>query len=128
MVKDNQPGLRAQLAGLSWRQVPAAHDTHEKGHAGKSGIAKVTAVAAGLTFPHAAQAIQIVSCRRPLHEKKWSTQTVYAITSLTATQSRPAEHVTIICGHWLIEDRRHWVRDMDLDEDRSQIRTGTAPA
>lgn len=26
-----------------------------------------------------------------------------------------------IHGHWAIEDRLHWVRDMDFDEDRSQI-------
>jgi hypothetical protein len=31
---------------------------------------KVTAVAAGLAFPHAAQAIQIVRRRRPLNGKK----------------------------------------------------------
>ena len=27
----------------------------------------------------------------------------------------------------MIEDRLHWVRDMDDDEDRSQIRTASAP-
>jgi predicted transposase YbfD/YdcC len=30
-------------------------------------------------------------------------------------------------GHWLIEDQLHWVRDMDWDEDRSQVRTGNGP-
>jgi hypothetical protein len=27
----------------------------------------------------------------------------------------------------MIEDRLHWVRDLDFDEDRSQIRTASAP-
>ena len=27
----------------------------------------------------------------------------------------------------MIEDRLHWVRDMDFDEDRSQVRTGSGP-
>jgi predicted transposase YbfD/YdcC len=58
--------------------------------------------------------------------RKWSTKTCYAITSLTATQSSPTE-LAIIRGHWAIEDRLHWVRDMDYDEDRSQIRTASAP-
>ncbi len=31
-VKGNQPGLRAQLAALPWRQIPVAHDAREKGH------------------------------------------------------------------------------------------------
>ena len=34
---------------------------------------------------------------------------------------------TIIRGHWGIEDRLHWVRDLDFDEDRSQIRTASGP-
>jgi predicted transposase YbfD/YdcC len=65
-VKRNQPGLHAQLAALPWRQVPAAHDAREKGH-GRAGwrTVKVTAVAAGLAFPHAVQAIQVIR-RRPL--------------------------------------------------------------
>ena len=131
MVKGNQPSLRAQLAGLPWRQIPAGHDTREKGHGrAERRTLKITAVAAGLAFPHAAQAIQIVRRRRALtgkNNKKWSTETMYAITSLTATQARPAELAAIIRGHWLIEDRLHWVRDVTYDEDRSQVRTGNGP-
>ena len=60
-VKRNQPGLHAQLASLPWRQVPVADDTRERGHGrDERRILKITAVAAGLVFPHAAQAIQIV--------------------------------------------------------------------
>ena len=110
-VKGNQPGLRAQLAGLPWRQIPAAHDTREKGHGrAERRILKVPAVAAGLAFPHAAQAIQIVRRRRPLtgkNSKRWSTETVYAITSLTALQAQPAELARLARGHWFIEDRLH---------------------
>ena len=88
---------------------------------------KITAVAAGLAFPHAAQAIQIVRRRRPLNSKKWTAETVYAITSLTVIQARTAELAAIIRGHWLIEDRLHWVRDVTCDEDRSQVRTANGP-
>ena len=127
-VKRNQPGLFGQVASLPWRQVPIAHDSRECGH-GRAGrrTLKVTAVAAGLAFPHAAQAIQIVRRRKLPGKKKWSRQTVYAITSLTATQASPAGLAAIIRGHWAIEDRLHWIRDMAWDEDRSQIRTASAP-
>ena len=30
-------------------------------------------------------------------------------------------------GHWAIEDRLHWIRDVIYDEDRSQIRTASGP-
>ena len=82
-------------------------------------------MAAGLAFPHAAQAIQIVRRRRLSGKKKWSRETVYAVTSLTATQASPAELAAIIRGHWVIEDRLHWIRDMDYDE--AQVRTASAP-
>jgi predicted transposase YbfD/YdcC len=127
-VKRNQPGLFAQLASLPWGQVPAAHQSRERGHGRDERRAlKVTAVAAGLAFPHAAQAIQIVRRRRLSRKKKWSAQTIYAITSLTATRASPAALAAIIRGHWAIEDRLHWVRDMDYDEDRSQVRTASGP-
>jgi predicted transposase YbfD/YdcC len=130
-VKRNQPGLHAQLAGLPWRHVPVACRTRDKGHGRiERRTLKVTAVAAGLAFPHAAQAIQIVRRRRPLtgkNSKKWSTETVYAITSLTVIQAQPADLARFVRGHWGIEDRLHWVRDVTYDEDRSQVRAGSGP-
>jgi predicted transposase YbfD/YdcC len=59
--------------------------------------------------------------------KKWSRETGYTITSLTVTQASPAGLAAIIRGHWAIEDRLPWVRDPDYDEDRSQVRTASAP-
>jgi predicted transposase YbfD/YdcC len=60
-IKRNQPCLHAQLAALPWRQVPVAHQLRERGHGRtERRTLKVTAVAAGLAFPHAAQAIQII--------------------------------------------------------------------
>ena len=65
--------------------------------------------------------------RRLSQKKKWSRETVYAVTSLTATQASPGGLAAIIRGHQAIEDRLHWVRDTDYDEDRSQIRTASGP-
>ena len=128
-VKRNQPGLHAQLAALPWRQIPVAHQARDKGHGrAERRTVKVTAVAAGLAFPHAAQAIQLVRRRRPLNGKKWSTETVYAITSLTVIHARPADLARFVRGHWGIEDRLHWVRDVTYDEDRSRSAPATAPA
>lgn len=78
-----------------------------------------------MAFPRAAQAIQIT--RRRKVKGKWSRETCYAVTSLSVTQARPAQLAAIIRGHWGIEDRLHWVRDLDFDEDRSQIRTASGP-
>jgi predicted transposase YbfD/YdcC len=88
VVKRNQPGLHAQLAALPWRDVPVGHDKRERGHGRtERRTLKVTAVARGLAFPHAAQAIQIT--RRRKVKGKWSRETCYAVTSLTVTQAGP---------------------------------------
>jgi predicted transposase YbfD/YdcC len=126
IVKRNQPGLHAQLAALPWRDVPVAYTKRECGHGRtERRTLKVTSVAKGLAFPHAAQAIQIV--RRRKVKGKWSRETCYAVTSLTVIQASHAQLAAIVRGHWGIEDRLHWVRDMDFDEDRSQVRTATGP-
>lgn len=59
--------------------------------------------------------------------QKWSTETVYAVTDLTAEQGRPDQLATWLRGHWCIENRLHWVRDVTFGEDLSRVRTGNAP-
>ncbi len=80
----------------------------------------------GLDFPHATQAIRVTRRVRPLGDRRWRTVTVYAVTSLTATQAHPARLADWIRGHWGIEALHH-LRDVTFAEDASQTRTGTAP-
>jgi hypothetical protein len=128
LVKNNQPALYTQLASLPWRQIPAGFDAREKGHGrAEWRTLKVTAVEAGIAFPHATQAIQIRRRRKPLAgTTRWSAETSYAVTSLTASQAEPAQLATWIRGHWGIEALHH-IRDVTPGEDASQIRTGSGP-
>jgi predicted transposase YbfD/YdcC len=132
-VKGNQPRLRRQLAQLPWRQIETSHRSAQTAH-GRREIRtlKVAAIAAGIEFPHAAQAIQITRRTRPVSARtgrrgKWRTETVYAITDLGPHQARPDELAAWIRGHWQIENALHWVRDVTFAEDLSQVRTGAAP-
>jgi len=128
-VKENQPSLHAQLAALPWRAVPQATRDAGRGH-GRREIRtlKILSVSTGIGFPNAAQALQIQRRRHGLDQpKRFTTETVYAITDLHVHQARPAQLAIWIRGHWNIENKVHWVRDVTYDEDRSQIRTGTGP-
>ena len=58
--------------------------------------------------------------------RKSIVETVYGLTSLSPDRASPAQ-VLDNRGHWEIENRLHYVRDMTYDEDRSQVRRGRHP-
>jgi predicted transposase YbfD/YdcC len=128
-VKGNQKTLRNQLAGLPWTDVPIGHRETDTGHGRTvTRTYKVVTIAAGIIFPHAAQAVQIVRTRkRKGSTKRASRETVYAVTSLTAAQAQPTELARYIRGHWHVENKLHWVRDVTMGEDASRARTGGGP-
>jgi hypothetical protein len=51
----------------------------------------------------------------------------YAITSVPKEQADAARLLGWWRGHWGIENRSHYVRDVTLGEDASRVRTGSAP-
>lgn len=128
-VKGNQKALRNQLAGLPWTDVPIGHRETDTGHGRVvTRTYKVVTIAAGIIFPHAAQAVQIVRTRKRKGGTKRATrETVYAVTSLTAAQAQPTELAHHIRGHWHVENKLHWVRDVTMGEDASRARTGGGP-
>ena len=122
-VKLNQPGLRRFLAGLPWLHVPAQRST-ERSH-GRTVTRTIKAVEAPaqLGFPGARQVLQVR--RTVTRQGKRSVEIVYLICSRSMTQAAPATVAAWIRGHWAIEDRLHYVRDVTFDEDRCRVRTGT---
>jgi predicted transposase YbfD/YdcC len=128
VVKKNQPSLYAQVKNLPWRNIPAGDRQRDRGHGREEHrTLKAATVAAGLCFPYAAQALCVTRRIRPLSGgKKWRTVTIYAVTSLTASQATPAQLAEWIRGHWRIEALHH-IRDVTYCEDASQTRTGNGP-
>lgn len=70
---------------------------------------------------------QVFKVERRVVEKKSGEErctTVYGITSLSRQQASAADLLAVVRGHWTIENRSHWVRDVLYEEDRSQVRDG----
>lgn len=127
-VKGNQPGLHKQCAELTWKRVRVRNKTVETANVRDiERTVKCVSIDAVINFPHAAQAAQINRKLRPLGTRKWFTETVYIVTSLTPAKVKPAEIGAWIRGHWAIENGPHYRRDVTWREDHSQIRNGEAP-
>jgi predicted transposase YbfD/YdcC len=128
VVKKNQPSLYAQIKNLPWRNIPASARQHDRGHGREEHrTLKAATAAAGLAFPHAAQALCLTRRIRPLSGgRKWRTFTICAVTSLAVTQAAPAQLAGWIRGHWHIEVLHH-ISDVTYGEDASQTRTGNGP-
>lgn len=76
-------------------------------------------------WPHLAQACRL---ERAVTRKGQRHQEIaYAVTSLPSVAAGPKRLLALWRGHWSIENRLHWVRDVIFDEDRCQIRSGAAP-
>jgi hypothetical protein len=54
-------------------------------------------------------------------------EVVAGVTSLAPERADAARLLTLVRGQWQIENQSHWVRDVTLDEDRSQVRCGHLP-
>jgi predicted transposase YbfD/YdcC len=54
-------------------------------------------------------------------------ETAYAITSLTPEKGAAKRLLELWRGHWKIENQSHYVREVSMKEDASQVRTGAAP-
>jgi predicted transposase YbfD/YdcC len=103
MVKANQPTLLDRCAALAWHNVPVGDRTRDQAH-GRVELRTLKAVTVNhFGFPHAAQVLQVTRKVRDLGTRRWRTVVVYAITSLTHAQARPARLADLIRGHWMIE-------------------------
>jgi predicted transposase YbfD/YdcC len=108
---------------------PPEHETCEKGH-GRLDIRKIwtsTEINEYVTFPYCRQVACIERQSENLNSGKIRRETTYLITSLTHNDASPARLLALNRGHWGIENRSFYVRDVTFDEDRSQIRAHSGP-
>jgi predicted transposase YbfD/YdcC len=126
-VKDNQPGLFDALDALPWPAAPVQHVMKDRGH-GRDEVRtiQVLPAPAGI-FPHAAQAFLIERHVADLHGNPRSDIAALGITSMNPQRGTPAAIAIHVRGHWGIENKLHYVRDVSYGEDGSRVRTRNAP-
>ena len=108
---------------------PPHHQTIDKGH-GRLEIRQIwtsSELNTYLEFPYVGQVFCVRREVAHLKTNKKSVEIAYGITSLPSEKTTPEQLLQLNRGHWGIENRLHYVRDVTFDEDRSQIRTKNAP-
>jgi hypothetical protein len=121
LVKQNTPGLWADLDALDWAPVPFQHVTEEAGHGRRERrTIQVTDAPAHIRarFPHARQialigryvtrTVRKKKGRRHVKVTQKSAVAVFIITSLDAREAAPAHLAGYARGHWTIENKVHY--------------------
>ena len=130
-VKGNCPETFAALGALQWNAPNVRHYAAppEKGH-GRIEARRLDAVDLPqrmLRFDKARQAMRVVRERTELGTGKHTSETVYAITSVSAERAGPEQLLAWNRGHWAVENGNHYRRDASLGEDASRVRVRHAP-
>ena len=123
-VKGNQPKLAEQVREqfAPWRapeQQRCQATTSERGH-GRLETRTLVAVPVAkpvVDWPGAAQVFCLNRWVRRHRTAEPTHEVVYGITSLPPTQADAVRLLQLNRGHWGIENRSHWVRDVTCRED-----------
>lgn len=133
-VKDNQPQLLWEVQRL-FADPALVADTGAsvrrcaKGH-GRLEIRRLwssTALVGYSDWPGLAQALCVEREVTRLNTGEVRRERAYAVTSLAPEHADAGALLALWRGHWGIENRLHWVRDVGFAEDRSAARTGAVP-
>ena len=128
-MKDNQPTLKEDISTI-WEaelpSLPGAAQTNKHGGRVEKRQLWVSDILVGYSdWPFLAQVCRLE--RTVARKGETSQEVAYAVTSLSPQEADATQLLTFWRGHWGIENRVHWVRDVTLGEDRCQVRTGAAP-
>ena len=136
VVKENQPALYAAIDLLFRVPPPPAATDHpdqvttvEKGHGRLETrtLERSCAVNDVVDWPGVGQVLRRTCQRIRLKTGEVSEEVSYGITSLGWQEAGAAEIEALWRGHWGIENKVHYVRDVTLGEDAGQVHVGQAP-
>ena len=136
VVKENQPALYAAI-DLVFRLPPPPHaadqyacsTTITKGHGRLETrtLERTCALNGVVDWPGVGQVLRRTCQRIRLKTGEVREEVSYGITSLGWQEASAAQVEALWRGHWGIENRVHYVRDVTWGEDAGQIHVGQAP-
>jgi predicted transposase YbfD/YdcC len=131
ILKGNQPlAYQAAQALLTGTDTEFADHTDihtDRGHGRTERRTLRVAPCDDRLFPGARQVFRLRRDTGGLDGVRTSKEIIHGIVSVDADLAGPQHLNQYARGHWVVENRLHWTRDVTFHEDNSQLRTGTAP-
>jgi predicted transposase YbfD/YdcC len=130
-VKGNQPTLYADLETyFAYKQARYGQAQTIERRRGRTEVRTIKVSSEmnaylAASWPFVSQVAQLT--RTVTKAGQITSEVVYLITTLSTSQANPERLLELNRGHWSIENRTHYVRDVTFGEDRSRLRTGNAP-
>jgi predicted transposase YbfD/YdcC len=136
VIKRNQPTLHADIAlwfaqpvrlrseagWAEWVTIGKEHGRLERRH-----LVASTALNDYLLWPDVGQVLQRTCRRLFLGTGEVQEETSFGLTSLKPEDASAAQLEALWRGHWTIENRLHYVRDVTFGEDAGQAHCGSTP-
>jgi predicted transposase YbfD/YdcC len=138
-VKENQPGLRADIESLfeieegktklkamtnDLRRAETSDKQH--GRLEQRRLTSSSLLEGQVDWPGLRQVFKIEREVEEVATGKKRSETVYGVSSLSAKQANAGRLLEIVRKHWMIENGLHYRRDWSLREDYCRLRIGEA--
>jgi predicted transposase YbfD/YdcC len=131
ILKGNQPltyqAAQALLSGTDTEFADHTDIGNDRGHGRTERRTLRVAACDDTLFPGARQVFRLRRDTGGPDGVRTGKEIIHGVVSVDAEQAGPQHLNHYARGHWVVENRLHWTRDVTFHEDHSQLRTGTAP-
>ena len=129
-IKKDCPDTWQALDEIDWKTTATGtfREGIDKAHGRIEQRTVFSPLKGALTFKQAKQAFRITRDRTIVKSGERSVEVAYGITSLDAEHTTPEQLLRWNRGHWAVENRNHYPRDVSMNEDASRAWANHAPS
>lgn len=131
-VKGNSSLAYERLSSLQWERDSAGRFTEkadkDHGRIEQRSIEVMNAYFRMIDYPHVKQVFRVKRWAKNVKTGAQSTEYAYGITSVDDKRATPEQLLSWNRGHWAVETKNHYVRDVTFGEDGCRSRVRCAPA
>ncbi len=131
-VKGNSALAHERLSSLEWERDSAGRFTEkaskDHGRVEQRSIEVMNAYFRMIDYPHVKQVFRVKRRTKNVKTGARSTEYAYGITSVDDKRASAEQLLSWNRGHWAVEAKNHYIRDVTFGEDGCRSRVRCAPA